>query len=122
MNSGQTDFEIDIGTHGKDTTLEFFITPGAVASEYSKFIPIGIALRETDDVGTDPTGTIEFPSVSIEDDDDGNRVLTLDVVADKNEAVTWDFFLVIQGTPAANASTGYDIGIIDPRIRGTTAD
>jgi hypothetical protein len=56
--------------------------------------------------------------VTIEDDkSSGDRTLTLDVAS--NETATWNFFLVIQGIPAEKADTGYDIGIIDPRIKGS---
>jgi hypothetical protein len=88
-----------------------------VAGSYRSFLPIGIALRESEGGSADPTGTLEFPTVQIEDGKDGARTLTLDVAG--NEDATWNFFLVVQGVPAEGASTGYDIGIIDPRIKGS---
>ena len=115
---GTTEFTININKHGSDTTLAFIITPGEVSTTYASFIPIGIALRQTDGDGCDPVGTKEFAKVTIEDDGNDNRVLTLDV--DANEDATWDFYIVIQGMPSDDTDDTYPVGIIDPRIKGST--
>lgn len=115
---GTTDFTININKHGSNTTLAFIVTPGEVSTSFASFIPIGIALRQTDGDGCDPIGTKEFAKVTIADDADQNRVLTLNV--DANEDATWDFYIVIQGVPSDDSDDTYPVGIIDPRIKGST--
>jgi hypothetical protein len=112
-----TQFTINIGKHGSSTSLIFQIT-GDIEG-YRSFIPIGIAFRPDVLGAADPTGALEFPSSSVAKNGDGERVLTVNVAKNFNELVTWDFYLVIQACPTDFAQP-YNIGVIDPKIRGTT--
>ena len=60
----------------------------------------------------------EFPETTIDSDKDGNRVLTLSV-SENNEDAEWAFYLVIQGVSTEAATNPHAVGIIDPRVRGT---
>ncbi len=117
-NTDPTNFVITIYEHGRDTTLSFIVqAPEGGVGGYTTFAPVGIAFKQTSGSG-DGVAIGEFPETTIDSDKDGNRVLTLSV-SENNEDAEWDFYLVIQGVSTGGATNQHAVGIIDPRVRGT---
>lgn len=118
-NSDPTNFVVTIFEHGRNTKLAFIVqADDHCVGGYSTFIPVGIAFKQKTGSG-DGVAIGEFPETTIDSDKDGNRVLTLSV-SEQNENAEWNFYLVIQGVSTDDQTNQHAVGIIDPRVRGSS--